>query len=718
MRVPAGLSGGHYILTSLGPARTLSRGGHMKRFQELLLLGACSCALIIAARYAPLWVPIAAVGALTTALILRRYFDHRRKIEVIHQRLSNLRSEGLSIEQSVRRTEGDVFYHVALALLGDLERNLFKLVEKNIQLLSIKEIGRNIISSLDEQKLVDSVFEYLNRGVGYKESAFLIVRKKKRCLQVIVTMERPARVIRRVVNFGFEDLGGAVYDSFLSGRPFLIKDVETHPLMNVAGEPLFPGSTMSSYLCVPLMKSGEKISCYESDECAMKRVERDGSEAAPETPYLRGVECLSCQEIPLLGALIVTDGYRATPLTNIDQVTIETVGSLVGSNMENWYLYQELRQEEIFRERVIEGMINGVFVVDLDGNVTLANRCARDMCQYKQRQIPRLNISDLIVEESADQRRPSPVFRVFKGYAPLTYHEAYLRRKDGIHIPIRMNASPMVGEDGDVQGAIIEFIDLSDLKRMEEEIRYLDRLAVLGRFTSAVAHEIRNPLTGIAAGIQYLNRSKELSSEHRENITFILNEVDRLNRIITDLFKVAKPRDLLCQKVAVGDLVERSRRTVEDILRNKRIDFRATIDDNVPLIEVDPDQIVQVVINLFKNAAEAVAPEGSVSVRCRMYDGGDPEVIREKGKDMICIEVADNGVGISSEDREKVFEPFFSKKQGGTGLGLFVSQSIVQHHLGRISVQSEEGAGSSFKVYLPIARPRKGEQVEAGHPSR
>lgn len=689
----------------------------MKRFQDLLLLAGCSCALIVAARYAPVWAALAAVLAITTALILRRYFDHRAKIGVVHQRLSNLRSEGLFIEQAVRRTEDDVFYHMVLTLLGDLERNLFKLVEKNIQLLSLKEIGRNIISSLDEQKLVDSVFEYLNRGVGYKESAFMILRKKKRCFQAIVTMERPARVIRRVVNFGFEDLGGAVYDSLLTGRPFLIKDVETHPVMDVAGEPLFPGSTMSSYLCVPLMKSGEKITCYESDECAMKRAARNEPGPATEAPYLRGVECLSCQEIPLLGALIVTDGYRAAPLTNIDQVTIETVGSLVGSNMENWYLYQELRQEEIFRERVIEGMINGVFVVDLDGDVTLANRSAREMSQYKQRQIPRLNISDLIVEESADQRRLSPVFRVFKGYAPLMYHEAYLRRKDGIHIPVRMNASPMVGEDGEVQGAIIEFIDLSDLKRMQEEIRYLDRLAVLGRFTSAVAHEIRNPLTGIAAGIQYLNRSKELSSEHRENITFILNEVDRLNRIITDLFKVAKPRDLLCQKVAVGELLERSRRTVEEIYRNKRIDFSATIDDNVPLIEVDPDQIVQVLINLLKNAAEAVAEGGAVSVQCRIYDGSDPKVIREKGKDMICIEVADDGVGIASEDREKVFEPFFSRKQGGTGLGLFVSQSIVQHHLGRISVQSEPGAGSSFKLYLPIARPRKGEQVEAGHPS-
>jgi PAS domain S-box-containing protein len=690
----------------------------MRRFRDLIFLAVGACVLILASRFFPLWSTLGAVCALTTVLILRRRADHRRKAAVIHQRLVSLRSEGLFIEQAAKGTDDDVFYHMILTLLGDLERNLFKLVEKNIQLLSLKEIGRNIISSLDEQRLIDSVFEYLNRGVGYKETAFIILRKKRRCFQAIVTMERPARVIRRVLNFGFGDLGGAIREAFVSGKPFLIKDVGMHPLPSIAGETLFPGSTMTSYLCVPLMKSGEMTSCSEREDCATKKLARDEKGPAQGVAYLEGEECLSCSGIPLLGALVVTDGYRASALTNIDQVTIETVGSLVSSNMENWYLYQELRQEEIFRERVIEGMINGVFVVDLAGTITLANRSAREMSLYKQRQISRLSIGELIIEKSADQNGPSPVFRVFKGYAPLTYHEAYLRRKDGIHIPIRMNASPMVGEDGEIQGAIIEFIDLSDVKRMEEEIRYLDRLAVLGRFTSAVAHEIRNPLTGIAAGIQYLNRSQELSSEQRDNIAFILNEVDRLNRIITDLFKVAKPRDLLCRQVAVDDLIAQSHRALSDVFQNKGIDFTVSIDNNIPPIEVDPDQIVQVFINLLKNASEAVGPGGTVSVRSRIYAGDDPEVVRERGREMVCIEVADNGVGIPGDDREKLFEPFFSRKKGGTGLGLFVSQSIVQHHLGRISVSSEPGKGTSFRVYLPIERPRKGEQLEAGHTSR
>ena len=299
----------------------------------------------------------------------------------------------------------------------------------------------------------------------------------------------------------------------------------------------------------------------------------------------------------------------------------------------------------------------------------------------------------------------------------MRYREAFLRRKDGIHIPIRMNISPLAGEEG-IEGAVIEFVDISELKRMEEEIRHLDRLAVLGRFTSSVAHEIRNPLTGIGAGIQYLNRDDSLSSDQRENISFILNEVERLNRIITDLFKVAKPRKLLYQKVETKGLVERGYKSNAEAFNDKKIDFKADFEDNLPLIEVDADQVVQVMINLLKNSAEAVGEGGKVSVKGFIYNGGDQEVVLEKEREMVCIEICDDGDGIEEKDKLRIFEPFFSRKKSGTGLGLFISHSIIQHHQGRITISSEPDAGTTFRVYLPISMPRKGGEVETGHTSR
>jgi len=688
---------------------------HMHRFREITVVATLFSALLVASRYTPLWVtlPAGVLGAVLVILLKRRRIHQR--IDEIQHRLGRLRSEGLFIEGKVRGTEDDIFYRMILTLLTDLERSLYKLVEKNIQLLSLKEIGRNIISSLDEKRLIDSVFDYLIRGVGYKETALVMLRKKRGQFQAFVSIEKANRIVRSVVNFGLEDLKGACRRSFLSGKPYLIKDVKMHPLMEVEGEPLFPESTMSSYLCVPLVKSVEQVKCMDSDECALKKMKK--REGVDHIGYLATPECLACPHIPLLGALVITDGYRAAPLTNIDQVTLETVGSLVSSNIENWMLYQELRQEEMFRENVIEGMINGIFALDLTGRITLANRSARDASGYDEEELRDVTISDIIVESREGSKGDHSVFRVLEEGRPVRYREALLKCRDGIHAPIRMNISPLAGGDG-IEGAVIEFVDISDLKRMEEEIRHLDRLAVLGRFTSSVAHEIRNPLTGIAAGIQYLNRDASLSSEQRENISFILNEVARLNGIITDLFKVAKPRKLLYQKVEVRDLVERGHKSNAEAFNDKRIDFSMDFEDNLPPIEVDPDRVVQVMINLLKNSAEAVAEGGKVSVRGYIYDGGDQEVILEKERDMVCIEINDDGDGIEQEDRQRIFEPFFSRKKGGTGLGLYVSHSIIQHHQGRITINSIPGNGTTFRVYLPISMPRKGGELESGHTPR
>jgi two-component system nitrogen regulation sensor histidine kinase NtrY len=115
---------------------------------------------------------------------------------------------------------------------------------------------------------------------------------------------------------------------------------------------------------------------------------------------------------------------------------------------------------------------------------------------------------------------------------------------------------------------------------------------------------------------------------------------------------------------------------------------------------------------------EAIDEGGKVRVRSSLYRGGDQDVILEKDRDMVCIEIHDNGPGIDPADRERIFEPFFSRKKGGTGLGLFISHSIIQHHQGKITITSEPDNGTSFKVYLPISMPRKGGEVETGHSSR
>jgi len=643
---------------------------------------------------------IYSVSVFSWYLLIRK--KQKKKLEVIHQRLSNLRGQGLFFEEQIKKSDDDVFYRMILTLLTDLERSLYKLVEKNIQLLSLKEIGRNIVSSLDEQKLVESVLDYLTHGIGYREAAFVLLRKRKRLFQAIINIEKTDSVVKKVMSFGFEELQGSVYESFRSGHPFLIRNTDIHPLMKIKGEQFFPGSTMQSYLCVPLMKSEEEKRCFELGNCPI--LENESMTRGEISPFLTSPDCLSCPNIPLLGGIIVTDGYKAKPLTNIDQVTLETVASLVSSNIENWNLYMDLKREEVFRENVIEGMINGVFVTDLEGRITLANRTARRMSNISYERLKGMDIRELISTYGLQESDSSAIDASLEGGITLTFIEGSLKRDDGSTIPIRMNIAPMFNEDNERQGAIIEFVDLSEVKKMEEEIRQLDRLAVLGRFTSAVAHEIRNPLTGIAAGIQYINRSEDLSEEQKENISFILNEVSRLNRIITDLFKVVKPKSLLYQKVDLQDILEKSYKSIKELFNEKEASFSISVNGAETEIEGDPDQLEQVFINLLKNAAEAIDRGGKVEAKIVETENLAARIIGRSRDDTVCIQIVDDGPGIEKEDRDRIFEPFFSKKKGGTGLGLFITHSIVQHHGGTIIVDSEKGNGTSFSVILPIKK--------------
>ncbi|HMA75993.1 MAG TPA: PAS domain S-box protein, partial [Candidatus Krumholzibacteriaceae bacterium] len=476
--------------------------------RSLLLLFTVFTTMIVAALFAyhSFFARFILLGGIVyiSVVTVTAYRNHSKKVENIQNRLSSLKSEGLFVDSGI--IEGkDIFYNTILAILKDLERTIFKLVEKNIQLLSLKEIGRNIISSLDEKKLTESVFDYLMHGIGYKEVAFIIARRKERTLQGVINIEKNNKIKKRILNFDISNLEGPIFNSLQTGKSFLIRDTEQHPLEKIGKKDLFPGSTMSSYICVPMMNSSGKIACGDPDKCLLMKDGRHERKAGDD-PYLTDNRCLSCPHLPLLGMLIVSDGYRATPLTNIDQVTVETVGTLVSSNIENWLLYQGLRQAEIFMEKVFESMSHGLFVTDLEGNITFANRSAKEMSKMDTDILEQESVFDLIIDKDIENEEYL-LSNMLSREGVFNFHEGYLKRADGYHIPIRMTTSQFLGEKDKVQGAIVLFVDLSDIKKMEEEIRHLDRLAVLGRFTSAIAHEIRNPLAGIGAGVQYLKRS-------------------------------------------------------------------------------------------------------------------------------------------------------------------------------------------------------------------
>jgi len=234
-----------------------------------------------------------------------------------------------------------------------------------------------------------------------------------------------------------------------------------------------------------------------------------------------------------------------------------------------------------------------------------------------------------------------------------------------------------------------------DLKRSKSYIRRADRLASLGTLTAGLAHEIRNPLVAIKTFTHLLPERID-DEEFRDKFLQIASgEVDRISSLVTELLDFARPSDPKLEMENINIILDGMILLVSTEANKKQITVNKTYDSNLPFVQVDREQIKQVFLNILLNAIEATPEKGKITVRTRsfMKPGGEPYVQ---------IEFTDTGCGIPSDRLEEVFNPFFTTKNTGSGLGLSISNQIVQDHKGYIDVESQLGKGSSFFINLPV----------------
>jgi signal transduction histidine kinase len=222
------------------------------------------------------------------------------------------------------------------------------------------------------------------------------------------------------------------------------------------------------------------------------------------------------------------------------------------------------------------------------------------------------------------------------------------------------------------------------------------KLAHFGELAAGLAHEIRNPLTAINACLYTLQRSLPAKAPARDEANVIAVEIDRLDRIVNDFLRLARPTEPQLAPVTARALMEEVSRLLSPAAREKKIEIKLTEIDDTPF-SADPAQLKQVLINLIQNATEAIGRGGVVTLSAQREN----RKLRDKTQPAMVLTVADNGPGIRSEVLEHLFDPFFSTKENGTGLGLSISARIVDQHGGTIDCQSELGAGATFAVILP-----------------
>jgi len=228
------------------------------------------------------------------------------------------------------------------------------------------------------------------------------------------------------------------------------------------------------------------------------------------------------------------------------------------------------------------------------------------------------------------------------------------------------------------------------LRATRARLAQQEKLAALGQLASAIAHEVRNPLAVMRSAAQgILEGSDERAAEVREASTFMIDEIDRLHRVVSSLLAFAKPVSLAPRRIRIEEILDRTVDLAREEHAGRSVTIRRGAAAPLPAVDGDPDLLCQVLLGLVGNAVDALPDGGEIVVEGVTEPGG------------VALVVSDSGPGVPAELRERIFEPFFTTRPTGTGLGLAVARDIVRAHAGRIEVDDRPGGGARFVVHMP-----------------
>ncbi len=381
------------------------------------------------------------------------------------------------------------------------------------------------------------------------------------------------------------------------------------------------------------------------------------------------------------------------------QISLDLLSVLTGQLaiiIENVQLFQQTETLRTFNEDIIKNMTNGLIAIDQDQRITAFNPAASVMLGFQKPRVMQQPMSEVIDGATALVDVFDKTLRTGKAHA---YREIIIQHQDGHSLPISVSTA-LLGEENSIQGTVgvvgvLE--DLSEIKALETERRRLDRLAALGEMSAVVAHEIRNPVAGIAAGVEYLTRNAPKGSPEHEGGIMIKGEVERVNHILEDILFVARPLQLNLTYQALPNIIENVILRCRPQISESNVTVTTEHQENLPLLNLDSQRLEQVFTNLIINATQAMKSGGQLKLQSTFG-----QTMGVSGQ--VIITIADSGPGIPADVQQQIFEPFFTTKTKGTGLGLSVARRIIEEHGGTINFKSKVGTGTKFIIKLPVDR--------------
>lgn len=375
-----------------------------------------------------------------------------------------------------------------------------------------------------------------------------------------------------------------------------------------------------------------------------------------------------------ISAIKLNDGFTVTfqDVTDLKEALIDA------QNKERKYL------------QLFEESIDAIFITNSKLNVLEVNPAMEKIAGRKA--------EALLLKPAQDFFAKKEMYELFTqqltSLRQVVEFEADLQCSKGENRPCLINGIALTRNENEERTFLVVAKDITKRKQADKDLLMAEKLSMTGKIARTIAHEVRNPITNLTLAIDQLKEEIPQNVEDADlYFTIIKRNTKRISKLITDLLNSSKPKELELKKADLNEKIREAVRLVEDRIKLKQMRLELQLNENLPAVFIDAEQLNMAILNLLLNAIEAMQPEK-----------GCLQVATNMDSDWIKIEVKDNGKGMSQQQMTKLFEPFFTAKKEGTGLGMITVQNIVNSHSGRIDVQSTLGLGTTFTIYLPIVQ--------------
>lgn len=398
----------------------------------------------------------------------------------------------------------------------------------------------------------------------------------------------------------------------------------------------------------------------------------------------------SCRQIIYLG--LYTTAFDAARDEDIKQsVILLGILFLLGSGgLYTLFLIQKsqvtkaaLENMELYTDNLIHSMPAGLIGIDTKRRIVSANRDALDFFDLSETEMLGKTLQQVIGDKEC------PIAPLLKAGEEFVDQPMECLQRNGEVIPLKVSASRLLDRDDQLCGMVLILRDQREIRAMEQALERSRRHAALGIMAAGIAHEIRNPLGTLRGFAQYFARSADPDDKAHEYADLMIGEVDRLNRTVSALLQFSRPREPELVTVDLQTLLQRAIMFVQPDADNQQVQVKLTLPENGISWKVDPDLLQQVLLNLLQNSLVATPAQGEIEI------GAEEQI------DGLHLWIRDSGQGLSEEEQAKMFDPFFTTRKDGTGLGLAVVQQIIEQHGGQIKVATAVGQGTCFTLILP-----------------